>query len=154
MKNTASQANAPDFYYGWGVLNANKAISYQQKEVFPPLDFSIQNLENNFIFFFEYINRLTWKPNVRNTKQIRYYRLYKKPVNGNSQSFELVAQLDNNVTGFDIRGLKWNEVFLYKITAVDGSGKESDPNYTRGWEIIDLDLLMQSYVKYLHRYLL
>lgn len=133
LKNTADNADSPDFTYGWGIVNALAAHSYQQKDLYPPLDFSFQVEANDYIFFTQYIDRLSWKSNPRNLNPIKYYRLYKKGDGGDSGDFELVTQLDSQVKGYEIRGLAKDDVFLYKITSVDESGQESDPNFALGW---------------------
>ena len=136
LKNTAGQSDTPDFSFGWGIVDALKAVSYKQKEIYPPLDFCFHELlENDYIFFSQYIETVTWKPNFRNTNNIKFYRLYRKLAGSDSQDFVLVVELDSNVNSYQMRGLREDEVYLYKITAVDDAGKESDPNYALAWRL-------------------
>ena len=115
--------NAPGV--SWGVHSVNTV--FVEHGVHPPANFGIQRIENSFIFFKEYINRLTWEANPENRSKIVRYRLFRKPSAEDDASFELLAEIDPDVLRYDDRWLGKDAVFLYKITSVDESGTESAP---------------------------
>jgi hypothetical protein len=109
----------------WGIATIHTfVLTYA---VFPPSNFKLQRLENNYFFFKEYINRLTWQPNRKNMTKIIRYKLSKKLKGATASSYQLIAELDGSVTSYDDRGLTKNVLYTYRITAVDESGRESTP---------------------------
>jgi len=96
--------------------------------VYPPINFSVQRLENNLIFFKEYINRLTWIANPMNTQNIVAYRIYIKASSDPSSAFDLLVELPANTMSYDDRGLQKESSYTYRITSIDEDGRESNPN--------------------------
>jgi hypothetical protein len=94
--------------------------------LFPPLNFTVQRLPNNFIFYKEYINRLTWQPNPENKINAKY-NIYRKPLGAPDSAYKLIAAVKENVFQYDDRGLKKNDLYSYRITSVDETGHESEP---------------------------
>jgi subtilisin family serine protease len=131
IKSTASQSDAPDNGYGWGIVDAQKAAFYPKKSLHAPQHFTISRLENNYGFFIQYVDQLTWEPNPRNGNRIYSYRIYARQLRIQDQPFVQIAEVNNQTFSFLKRGLLEEETFLYKITSVSASGQESDPNYTR-----------------------
>jgi serine protease AprX len=131
IKSTASQSDSPDNGNGWGIVDARKAAFFPLKNIHAPRSFTVSRVENNYGFFLQYVDRLSWAPNPRNNGYFAAYRLYAKQVNSQDQAFILIAELDSQAVDFLRRGLLEGENFLYKITCVSSSGEESDPNYTR-----------------------
>jgi serine protease AprX len=130
MKSTASQSESPDNRYGWGIVDAQKAAFYPLKSIHAPHLFTVSRVENNYGFFIQYMDQLAWAPNSRNGDQIVSYRVYAKQLDIQDQSFALLAEVDAQTFSFLRRGLLEEENFLYKITSVNASGEESEPNYT------------------------
>lgn len=130
MKSTASQYESPDNSNGWGIVDAQKAALYPLKSIHAPHLFTVSRVANNYGFFIQYMDRLTWAPNFRNGDQVVSYRVYAKQLDSQDQSFTLLAEVDAQIFDFLRRGLLEEENFLYKITSVNASGEESDPNYT------------------------
>jgi len=95
--------------------------------LYPPANFKLERVENNFIFFREYINSLSWKANAKNKIKINSYRLYRKPKGAGEQAYQLLDELRPSVFSYDDRGLKKDEFYAYRISAVDELGRESDP---------------------------
>ena len=95
--------------------------------LFPPLAFSVQRAENDYIFFKEYINKLSWGPNSKNRTQIVKHKLYKKDKASAAGSFVLVAELGPGVYAYEHRGLKKNELYTYWLVVLDKNGVESGP---------------------------
>jgi hypothetical protein len=92
--------------------------------IFPPLQFSLQRLVNNLIFYKEYINRLTWTANPMNTRNIIRYKIYARVSADSASAFDLLVELPANVFSYDDRGLKKGIAYTYRITAVDEDGQE------------------------------
>jgi M6 family metalloprotease-like protein len=90
-----------------------------------PQNFVIERQEGDFIFFREYINKLSWELNLKNRTSIVSYKLYKKAKEASDSTYILLAELDKK--GFEHRGLKKDDLFTYRIIAVDKNGVESIP---------------------------
>ena len=112
-----------------GVLSVHiVAVSYG---VFPPVEVKLERLVNDYIFFKEYINRLTWEANPDNLGTILRYKIYRKTRGEPDTSYGLVSEVDPAVFRYDDRGLRKGAVHIYRITAVDDSGRESPPAVVR-----------------------
>jgi hypothetical protein len=112
-----------------GVLSVHiVAVSYG---VFPPVEVKLERLVNDYIFFKEYINRLTWEANPDNLGTILRYKIYSKTRGEPDTSYGLVSEVDATVFRYDDRGLREDAVHIYRITAVDDSGRESPPAIVR-----------------------
>lgn len=131
LKLTASQASNPNNLMGHGLIDAFKAAYFPLKKIYPPTHLAVKRIENNFGFFKEYIDCLTWRRNERNQEKIIAYRLYALNLKDKSNQFVLLAEVNSQTFKFDHRGLLADEEFLYKITAISEKGMESDPEYTR-----------------------
>jgi len=131
IKSTASRSESPDNGYGWGIVDAREAAFFPLKSLHAPLHFNVSRVANDYGFFFQYVDRLDWTPNPRNGNQVVAYRIYVKQLEVQDQPFVLVAEVDSQTYSFLRRSLLEEETFLYKITSVDTTGKESGPNYTR-----------------------
>jgi hypothetical protein len=131
MKLTASRSDSPDNRYGWGILDAYKAAFYPLKSLHAPRDFAVKRLENNYGFFIQYVDQLSWTFDPRNGNDVKSYRIYAKNLQGQNRPFELIDEIYSQTLGFFRRGLLSDETFLYKITSVSHTGEESDPDYAR-----------------------
>lgn len=131
VKATASQSESPDNGYGWGIVDAQRAAFFPLKNLYAPQYFAVSRLENNYGFFVQYVDYLTWEPNPRNGVQVVAYRLYAKPLDTPDQPFVLISEMDSRTYELTRRGLLEGETFLYRITSVNASGEESAPNYAR-----------------------
>jgi minor extracellular serine protease Vpr len=103
-----------------------KVIEAKFYPVYPPVNFVLQRVENDYIFFKEYINTLSWEANLENKTDIKSYNLYRK-VKGLDTEYILIASLDSTVFSYEERGLQQDELYSYQITSVNYRGKESDP---------------------------
>lgn len=95
--------------------------------LYPPSGFDLQRLENDFVFFKEYINRLTWQANPQNKTDVLNYRIYRKLRGEADSTFQLIAEVANSVFRYDDRGLKKSDLYSYWLTAVDDYDRESEP---------------------------
>jgi len=131
LKLTANNSTIPNNRVGWGIVDAFKATFYNLKNIFPPSNFSVKRIENNYVFFVQYVDRLSWTSNPRNMSQVKYYHIYARRLSAQNQTFELIAELNNQTFSFERRGLLSDETFLYKITSANEAGEESDPDFAR-----------------------
>jgi hypothetical protein len=96
--------------------------------LYPPRNVAVQRLESDFIFFREYINRLSWSADTRNRTEIVGYLIYKKPKSGGDDLYTLVAEVAKTALAdqtYEHRGLRQDDLFVYRIIAVDHNGVES-----------------------------
>ena len=95
--------------------------------LYPPSNFKLQRLENNMIFYKEYINSLSWEANPNNITNIMKYKLYRKAKASPDKDFQLISELNSSAISYVERGLKKADLYSYWITAVDEFGRESKP---------------------------
>ena len=95
--------------------------------LYPPLNFGLQRLENDYVFFKEYIDRLSWEANPNNKTMVTKYRLYRKIKGAADGTYQVIAELGTSDFTYDDRGLKKNDLYSYWITAVDEYDRESEP---------------------------
>lgn len=103
------------------VANFTLMVSY------PPLNLRLTRLENNLIFFKEYVNRLTWDENPQNTVQVVKYRIYGRRINEAGEDYRLLGEVNYPARNFDHRGLKQNDLYTYRVTTVNSYSYESPP---------------------------
>ena len=124
-----------DLHTSWSGSYANTSVCLKAfagyPPLYPPANFKLQRLENNLIFFKEYINQLTWEANPDNKTRILKYRLYRKAKDEPDKNFKLMAEMESNVFHYLDRGLKKNDLYAYWITAVDEYGRESEPAFIK-----------------------
>jgi len=131
LKMTAENNTDPNNWIGWGIIDAEAASEYMFKKVYAPVEFSVQRLEDNYVFFIQYVDRLSWQANPANQDSIQYYTLAAKSLENENAGFVLIAELDAQTFMYDSKGLLADETFLYRLTAVDKEGNESSPVYAR-----------------------
>ncbi|MGD8537772.1 MAG: S8 family serine peptidase [Candidatus Aminicenantes bacterium] len=129
IKLTADNNSNPNNEYGWGMVDAYGSAFYGMKKFYPPSSFSVERIPNNYIFFSQYIDRLTWSANPKNEMPVASYRLYAGRSDIQDDEFVLIAEVDSQTFVYDRRGLLEEELFVYKITSVSDTGEESDPIY-------------------------
>ena len=95
--------------------------------VLPPAAAALQRLESNFIFYKEYVNKLTWAVNAENKTAITAYHIYRKAKGADDASYSLLTSLAPTAFVYEDKGLSQAQMFTYRITSVNSRGKESDP---------------------------
>jgi hypothetical protein len=96
-------------------------------EAFAPLNASLSRLTNNYIFYKEYINSLTWQANPKNLNSISKYRIYRKAKGADDSNYQQLSEVDASVFQYKDRGLKKNANYTYRIIAITPGGLESSP---------------------------
>jgi hypothetical protein len=99
--------------------------NFIQKTAYPPLNVRLQRLENDMIFYKEYVNRLTWQPNGQNAIKVLQYRIYCKPKGSADDSYRLLAEVFFSTLQYDHRGLRKDDLYTYRITSLNIYGQES-----------------------------
>jgi len=95
--------------------------------VLPPLDLTLTALVNDFLFYREHINRLTWSGNPANKTRILRYKIYRKESQEPNTAFRLIGEVEAETKRFDDRGLRRGQSYTYRVTSVDEDGRESGP---------------------------
>ena len=93
--------------------------------VFAPTNAGLSRMTNNYIFYKEYINRLTWEANAKNKFPIAKYRIYRKAAGAADSTYMQVGEVAASSLQYDDRGLKKNDAYAYKITSLNDRGIES-----------------------------
>jgi len=95
--------------------------------LFPPAGADLTRLESDFIFFIEYIDKLTWSDDSRNHTRITSYRIYKRPRDRGDDAYVLLAEIPAEAAPvYENKGLKKDERCVYRIIAIDSNGIESE----------------------------
>jgi DNA-binding beta-propeller fold protein YncE len=92
--------------------------------VMPPLDLSLTEIENNLIFYKQYITRLSWQPYPSPLRTIAAYRIYQKNQGEPDSAFTLITEVNGETRQYDDRALE-RGLFSFAISAVDDVGQES-----------------------------
>jgi len=128
-----------DLHTSWGGRYANSNVCLKAfagyPPLYPPANFALQRLENDFVFFKEYINRLSWEANPKNRTKIITHKLYRKTKGAADKTFQLIAELGASGFSYDDRGLKKSGLYSYWVTVVDEFGRESEPASINNVEI-------------------
>jgi hypothetical protein len=95
--------------------------------LYPPASATLERIENNLIFYIEYVNRIGWQSNPANKGAIKHYRIYRKVKGAEDSTYGLIGEVDGDVYSYDDRGLKKTDLFSYRITSVNYGDKESHP---------------------------
>ena len=113
---------------GWGDSTMAVArVTARFHPVLPPAGATLQRLENDLIFYKEYVNRLAWSANPEDHAALAAIRIYRKPKGAADAVYALLASLPPSASGYDDRGLAVAQLFTYRIVAVNTRGVESEP---------------------------
>ncbi|MCX6560440.1 MAG: lectin like domain-containing protein [Candidatus Aminicenantes bacterium] len=94
---------------------------------YPPAELKVERLTNNFFFFKEYVDKLTWLANPKNTAAVSKYRIYRRAQADTDAAFALLGETISTQLIFFVRAVKKDDAFVYRVTAVLADGRESDP---------------------------
>ena len=110
-------------------VTSNQTTNYTgslDTNAYPPKNPKLQRLINNYIFFKEYINRLSWETNEQNVVPVIKYRIYAKVKGSGDENFRLLTEVPASALFYDHRYLKMDEYYSYRITAVNQNQQESN----------------------------
>ncbi len=118
-------------YFSPGPLNDTqydaKGVAIFSSTIYPPSNVSLSRLTNNYIFYKEYLNRLTWQANEKNISPIGRYRIFRKGKGAQDSTYQQVTEVDGSTFRYDDRGLKKTDSYTYRIIAITPGGLESLP---------------------------
>jgi C1A family cysteine protease len=95
--------------------------------IYPPASLRVERLTNNFFFFREYVDKLSWDANPNNSAVPVRYRIYRKAQGAAAAEFQYLGETQSDFRYFFIRSVKKTDSFFYRVTAVMADGRESDP---------------------------
>jgi len=96
-------------------------------EVFPPLNATMSSIINSSLFKKELLNVVNWQDNPLNTPvSVVRYNIYRKRAGQDDSQYAKVAWVLGSEFEFLDRKLSATDSFVYRITAVDANGTESD----------------------------
>jgi C1A family cysteine protease len=95
--------------------------------IYPPASLKVERLTNNFFFFKEYVDKLSWEANPNNAAIPVKYRVYQKIQGATDADFQYLGETTADFRYYFVRAVKKSDSFLYRVTAVMADGRESDP---------------------------
>ncbi len=96
--------------------------------ILPPVNLKVVRVENDLILFKRYYNTVTWEANPDNKSKVDKYVLYKKAKGADDGSYTWVNDYKpGDVFKHEEKGLTQDELFTYKVVAVNKRGVVSDP---------------------------
>ena len=98
--------------------------------LFPPQGLSLERRADDYIFYKEYVNKLTWTADARNRVEIASHRIYAKERGAPESAYALLATLAGSAASYEHRGLKSAGLYAYRVVAIDRNGMESAPAET------------------------
>jgi hypothetical protein len=124
-----------NFFLGWSgdasgknnpinvVMDRDKTVTARFSEIIiqPPLNVQGERVENRSLVFVEYAHRLSWEDNPENSG-VAAYRIYE--VIG--EKTELLGEVGGDVFEYMRRDVEKEREYIYEITAVHSSGRESE----------------------------
>jgi hypothetical protein len=94
--------------------------------VFPPISLNLQTQVNDGLFFKEKINTVHWKANpLNNARTVVKYALWRKQLGQDDSAIRVLAELEASVLEYVDRDLKFEDKYIYYLTAMDSAGNES-----------------------------
>jgi DNA-binding beta-propeller fold protein YncE len=104
-----------------------KGVAIFSEIVYGPTNAGLERKTNNYIFYKEYINTLTWQANSKNKSPISKYRIYRKAKDAADSTYQQMTEVDSSVFQYTERGLKKDGYYTYRITSINNRGIESPP---------------------------
>ncbi len=96
--------------------------------ILPPVNLTVTRTENDLILFKEYINTVTWEANPENKSKVDHYILYVKEKGADDSTYiQLDTYLPTATLKYEKKGLTKDELYTYKVVAVNMRGVVSDP---------------------------
>jgi hypothetical protein len=102
-----------------------KSGDLSSQVVMPPENPTFSKVVNNYIFYKEYINRVTWQAPSRQPAPIAKYIIYRT---GQWSDYKPVAEVEASIFKYEQRNIRKGDIpYTYRITSVDIYGRESRP---------------------------
>ncbi len=92
-----------------------------------PENVQLARLSNDYIFYKETVNRLTWQAGSANYAPIVKHRIFRKLSTEPDAAYVLIAEVATPTAQYDDRNLSRGSSYVYRLTAVNDRGSESTP---------------------------
>jgi hypothetical protein len=107
-------------------IESERAAVLTEDPVFPPVNILLETRSNSYLLHREKVNRLTWARSPLNeTVTVAGYKIYRKGSTEDDAAFAPVGTVAGTVFEYFDRKLPFSLKFVYRITAIDSSGRES-----------------------------
>jgi hypothetical protein len=93
----------------------------------PPQGLILSRRADDYIFYKEYVDILSWSVDPKNRVPIARYQIWWKESGEPDSAYILLGETDGATTSFDRRGLKSPQAFTYRVVAIDVNGVTSTP---------------------------
>jgi len=98
--------------------NVSVTLEVLAPPIYPPLNFSVEVMENKALLYREYMHHLSWEPNPEN-RDIVSYTLYL--VDG--ENYEFLDEVPSSTLEYTRRNIKLDKTYMYELWAVDDKGR-------------------------------
>lgn len=112
----------------WQVSWPNKILYFYRIDIGlkPPINVYLQRTINRSLFREEAFHTLRWTANPDNSAyQIKEYRIYRKYLENDDQSYQLIGTVPGNIYEYVDGYLDVSKKFMYAITSLESEGLES-----------------------------
>ncbi len=93
----------------------------------PPRGLILSRRADDYIFYEEYVDTISWSVEPKNRVPIARYRIFRKKPGDPDSAYVLLGETDGAATSYECRGLKIPQSSIYRVVAVDVNGVTSDP---------------------------
>lgn len=91
----------------------------------PPTGLACAVMENSYIFYKEYVNRLSWQADPNTRADVVTYRVYRKTYGAADSAYQLLGEVGSTTPQYNDRNVDRNVRYTYGVSAVDDLGRES-----------------------------
>ncbi len=110
----------------WDIESGPTSV-LSEARVFPPENIVLQTVVNSFLLYQEKVNKLTWVLNALNDPvTVASYKIYRKKTGEDDSAYALVGTAGGASVEYLDRKLPLTDKYVYRITAVDSLGNESN----------------------------
>lgn len=115
------------WHYGMTIMgDPLMVLRYNQKDVLPPVDLSVIQIENRSLLLNEHINVLGWNSNpLNNESEITGYRIYRL-LEGD---LRFLSEVSGEIKEYIHRGIEFGIRYIYGLSSVRYDGLESYPAF-------------------------
>jgi hypothetical protein len=93
----------------------------------PPQGLILSRRADDYIFYKEYVDTLSWSLDPKNRVPIARYQIWRKNPGESDSAFILLGETNGAVLSFEQRGLKGSQSYIYRVVAIDVNGVTSTP---------------------------
>jgi len=114
--------------YGLGASQQTMAFTADiHYSLAPPKAPALERRTDDYVFFYEYVNKLTWSADPQNRVPIVKYTISVKERGAPDGAYVLLAEVAGGAESYEHRGLRASGLYSYRIVAIDQNGVSSAP---------------------------